>query len=126
MSSTAIAQVECPICKAAFSFEYHLLGSQHRCPGCTRWIVPLVPQGGFFPQSGIELQYGDFLQLLPEVEFQALVERWFGYSVARDGDSAVIHNAANERIELLWIHRRIQSDQAKAGEMYNLAMTLWR
>jgi len=117
-----IANSICPNCKQALKVEYVLLGAPAWCNGCLSWNVPKIPPGESFPSSGYHLSFDNFLQLLPEITAQALINKWFGFQV--EGSSII--NDRNEVIDPLWLHLRIQNDEEMRGSLYNTAMDLWR
>jgi hypothetical protein len=123
-------QVACPRCGKPGVVAYRRLGLVTDCAGCGRKTIPLVPLGTSFPDTGRELTFEDFCQLLAQdtraAGIRRLLGEWFGYRVRRQGGTCRIVDGARAPVDLQALHLRIQDDKTKQRELYNIAMALWR
>ncbi|HVG24695.1 MAG TPA: hypothetical protein VND45_11115 [Thermoanaerobaculia bacterium] len=124
------APTECPYCKAADQIDYIRLGAPMSCRNCLRDSIARVPEGTSYPITEWHMQYGDFLQLIGDDAYRTTIEpllvRWFGYALRGTKGETLIVNGANEAIDPLWLHLRIQDDAEKQYQLYQTAMSLWR
>jgi hypothetical protein len=120
----------CPSCSAETLTEYRLLGVPIICPGCSRDIIPQIPNGGSTPAHEWELTFHDFKQLIEDPVYRSeiapLISEWFGYELAGANSDTLILNRRGEAINALWLHLRIQSAEAQQFALYQKAMSLWR
>jgi hypothetical protein len=130
MPTPATIQVECPLCGRWGVAAYRLLGQSTACAGCGREIIPRVPDGTVYPDTGRELTFGDFRQLLAQdtrtAGIRRLLREWFGYRVRRRGGACKVVDDARATVDLLALHLRIQDDETRQRALYNSAMSLWR
>lgn len=121
---------KCQNCGAEFKTEYQRIGASVSCTYCLRDTVPQIPNGTLIPNTGLDLTFHDFRQLVEyesyRKEFLPLLNNWFRYHLEGDGPDTLIVNNNNEAIDPLWLHLTIQRDRGKQGELYNTAMSLWR
>ena len=122
--------VSCPRCASEFQVSYLELGSVETCSSCLHDVVPEVVLGSSIDPTGRELSFRDFLQLLrspaSRESVAPLLRSWFGYSISGESSRPIVFNERSEAIDLLWLHLKVQSNQAHQAELYNTAMNLWR
>ncbi len=126
-----LVDTKCPVCTTELPVPYVELGASRWCNHCLKAVVPAVPLGGSYPLSGSALSFSDFRQLIDESSSRApasgLLTKWFRYSLSGEGRNVTcILNDRGEAIDPLWLHLKIQADREMQGEIYNLAMSLWR
>jgi hypothetical protein len=123
-------QVECPKCGRRRVVAHRRLGLVMACDGCGRETIPQVPEGTRYPDTGYELTFHDFRQLVAQdtraAGIRRLLREWFGYRVLRRGGACRVMDGAQANVDLLALHLRIQDDATRQRELYNVAMDLWR
>jgi hypothetical protein len=129
-STDPLAVARCTHCGGSFEIEHIRLGTRVQCRACHQSIVADVPIGGTIPETVWHLSYHDFLRLIADTtsrpEIQPLLEQWFGYRIADQGQDVLILNGADEAIDPVWLHLKIQRDAEQQYRFYQTAMTLWR
>jgi hypothetical protein len=127
---SAIVRVECTECGYVSRIEYRRLGCVMSCSRCHRESRPNVPEGSVFPDTGWELTFDDFIQLIQGDSSRAtigpLLKQWFGYRVAGKGKASRVVDAKRALIDLLSLHLQIQRDKPRQRDLYQAAMSLWR
>ncbi len=126
------ADTVCQNCLKPLRTEYIRLGTAARCCHCGTLTVPRVPEGGHYPLSKNHVTFADFRGLARSAasagtddEVGRLIRDWFGYAIVADGEDLFACNSSGERIDLLWLHLRIQADEQMRPAFYNTAMTIW-
>lgn len=123
-------QARCPVCDGTVDVPYILLGAPTACPACGKIVAPELPVGTVYPKTKYEITFRDFLLLVRGRAYRStvdrLLDRWFGYHMRGEGDSAVVQTRNGEVIDLVGLHRQIQEDPAKQTEIYKAVMALWR
>ena len=127
---SVIIDVICPQCKASMELPYVLLGSSFSCCTCGKNVIPKVRQGAVLPNTGYELKFSDFLQLINYKPYRStmadLLRKWCGYRITVKGDLPQILSSDGDNIPLVALHQRIQADPEKQLALYRSAMALWR
>jgi hypothetical protein len=89
-----------------------------------------VPEGSVFPDTGWELTFDDFIQLIQGDSSRAtigpLLKQRFGYRVAGKGKASRVVDAKRALVDLLSLHLQIQRDKPLQRDLYQAAMSLWR
>ena len=127
---SAIVSVECTECGYVSRTEYRLLGCVMACSRCHREFLPRVPEGSVLPDTGWELTFGDFIQLVQSDSSRAtigpLLKQWFGYRIAGKGKASRVADTKKALVDLLSLHLEIQRDEPRQHDLYQAAMSLWR
>jgi hypothetical protein len=109
---------------------YILLGMAVVCHECGERTIPQALAGARPPDTGYEITFSDFHQLLSYPGYRPsiapLLLKWFGYELEPLGDTVRIRSRDGIEVDELTLHRRIQSDEPKQSALYRAAMTLWR
>jgi hypothetical protein len=118
------------MCHSGFDILFIQLGAPIPCTFCGQKIVPKMVAGTAYPNTGYQITFADFEQLLTDHRYRPsvaeLLSQWYGYEVAPDGESISVRSKEGAPIDLVWLHRRIQRDSAKQHTLYKAAMALWR
>lgn len=127
---SAKIEIHCPRCGAKTEMAYVLVGTRVPCPSCGEEFVVHIPVGSAAPRTHYEITFADFRQLLDSPQYRrpaaALLGEWYGYRVVREGASFVVKDRNGATVDLIDLHLRIQGDPSKQGELYQVAMALWR
>lgn len=125
-----LVKTTCPLCKASIETPYYLLGSSVSCRACGRLVIPAVREGVVYTDTGHEIRFSDFLQLLSHRAYRmaiaCLLSEWYGYSISIEEGLPVVRAQNGDSVDVLGLHHRIQNDPEKQIEMYRTAMGLWR
>ena len=120
----------CSQCGATLDTPYVLIGAAIECPSCGKRTIPEVQVGTRYPDTGCEITFASFQQLLSYAAYRPSIARllyqWFGYKVEASGDAARILSRGGEEVDQLLLHRSIQEDGPKQSTLYQAAMSLWR
>lgn len=121
-------RVICPRCHIGVDVPYILIGAAISCPSCGKDVVPEMAPGTAYPDTGYQITFADFKQLLKDHRFRrsiaTLLSQWYGYEIAADGESISLRSSEGDNIDLLWLHRRIQSESDKQHALYQTAMAI--
>lgn len=127
---TAIITANCTRCNLPFSTHYQRIGFGMRCPACFEVTAVESPIGVSLPDTGWELTYQEFRQLIEESSSRRAVSKllteWFGYRIENSGRETWLKNDRAEAIDPWWLHSLIQNDPQKRYRIYQTAMALWR
>lgn len=120
----------CQTCGSRIDIPYIMLGAAVTCLECGARTVPRAAPGSRPANTGYEITFADFNQLLSYPGYRSsiapLLREWFGYELETRGDSVSVRTRDGEDVDELTLHRRIQGDESKQGALYRAAMTLWR
>lgn len=120
----------CQSCGARMDTPYILLGAATVCQGCGERTIPQALAGARPPDTGYEITFSDFHQLLSYSGYRAsiapLLREWFGYELEPLADAVRIRAPDGKEVDELALHRRIQGDRSKQSALYRAAMSLWR
>ncbi len=118
------------MCHGGFDIPFIQLGAPIYCTSCGQKIVPKMTAGATYSNTGYQITFADFQQLLTNHRYRPsvaeLLSQWYGYEVAPDEESFSVRSKEGAPIDLEWLHRRIQVDSAKQHTLYQAAMALWR
>ena len=124
-----LVSTACPVCETRMEVPYILLGAEASCPCCGKSVVPVVPVGTTYPNTAYQITFSDFQQLIKSdyrFGIKKLLSEWYGYEIVASNDSVTVRSHDCEAVDLLELHRRIQSEYPKQRAIYNAAMALWR
>jgi len=123
-------KVMCTDCNGSFKMPYILLGTTVECPSCGKRSLPNVVPGILFPNTGYQLTFKDFRQLLTKPECKArmgsYLEDWYGYEIMLDSEPSCVVDERRKQVDLLELHLSIQKNPVKQQMVYRVAMALWR
>ncbi len=120
----------CPSCSTEIDTPYMMLGASVTCSACKSLVIPRVESGTLFPNTGFEITFRDFVQLLTYEAYRtqvlSVVKEWEPtVEHLTDIDAEIGAGTAQEKA-LIVIHRKIQGDSVKQNKLYQTAMSLWR
>ena len=127
-----LVEVNCPSCKVGMKIPYILIGALVKCDSCAAPVVPDVPVGTVYPETGYEITFKDFHQLLTDEAYikpvMELLRKWYDLKVEYDPKADAIRKVSRGQtpVNLLDLHKEIQGDDAKRKALYQTAMSLWR
>jgi len=120
----------CPECQQEVETTYVLLGADTICPECKRSVKLQDFVGLVYPNTGYELSFRQFQQLLEEPHCRDVVRGFLnqnlGVNLKYPNDGLAIGSGMSDAIDHLNLHLRIQDDAALQLSLYRLAMSLWR
>ena len=126
----SVVRARCPNCQGPIDISYVMLGAPMTCPTCGRSEIPEVLVGTTLPDTGWELSFADFRQLLGSHEggtiLDGLLRDWYGHSVTADGHHAAIQSSSGQPIDELDVHESVQREPDKQRALYQAAMALWQ
>lgn len=120
----------CQSCGSRIDIPYIMLGAAVTCRECGARTTPQAAPGSRPADTGYEITFADFRQLLSYPGYRSsvapLLREWFGYELEARGDSVSIRARDGGVVDELALHQDIQGDESKQGALYRAAMTLWR
>jgi DNA-directed RNA polymerase subunit RPC12/RpoP len=127
---TAIVPAICLNCAKELRIPYTLIGAPVACPSCGKTVIPKVPLGTIYPDTGYETSFKDFISFLRGAAYRKEAKRffdqWFGFRIRGDGDATNVGPRDGEGIDLLTLHQMIQDDPAKQLDFYRTLQASWR
>ena len=127
---SAVIHAFCPLCEANVEIPYILLGSLLRCPVCDEVIVPEIREGTIYPNTGYDIRFSDFQQLLSSQLCRSvtadLLRKWYNYKIIVKRNSLQVCSSDDCSVDLLELHKLIQADSEKQVDLYKIAMAMWR
>ncbi|NOY21995.1 MAG: hypothetical protein GXO70_00600 [Acidobacteria bacterium] len=125
-----LVPVKCPKCGEIFEIPYILIGAQQCCCSCGEKVVCDILVGTLYPETGFEMTFADFQQLLAGKDtrrlMSTLLRDWYSYEIEEQDDTVCVRSMAHENVDLLKVHLRIQADPEKRKRVYEMAMSNWR
>ena len=126
----ATVKVQCPVCQTLLDLPYRLVGAPMVCATCGHTEVPVVPVGTILPDTGHELTFRDFLQLLRESHGQRALRRrlgeLLGHTVVGEGEGLTIRSNTGQVIDPLTVHEQVQDDPVRQRALHGEAQAQWR
>ena len=126
----SILKLVCPECGDKVETSYVLLGAQTNCPRCQKAVRLIEYAGMVYPDTGYEISYSSFEQLLKVPNYRArlsdFLAQYLNLNVQEQYGVVAIRSEKGERIDLLALHLKIQGDPALQLSLYRLSMALWR
>jgi hypothetical protein len=123
-------EVRCTTCGAAMDVPYYRIGLSITCSKCGEVTVPRIPLGTTYPNTGYQITYSDFIQLLTYPAYRAgivpLIEEWFDCQVLESDDDPLLRTRAGQALPCAEVHEQIQTDPQKQFTLYQRAMSLWK
>ena len=130
MSKKDYVDTYCPHCDASLQTPYIMMGVPLGCTGCLETIIPSARLGSTYPDTGCELTYSDFIQLVKTESYREtigpMLHRWFGVTISNGAEGVLLLNSVGEALDALWLHKEVQSDADRQNTIYNAAMSFWR
>jgi len=107
-----------------------MLGAAVECPACRESVVPEVLVGTSYPNTGYEITFRNFCQLLTYPPYRPHVlpsiHEWFSYDAPLTPSGFSIVAADGSSVSPLTVHLSIQSAPQRQYALYQTAMSLWR
>ena len=122
----------CKSCDTAIKAPYEWWGMSVACPSCAS-VAPLQMREGQpvpMSSSGSGLTFRSFVGLLNtsgwREEAQPLIQQLLGCSIEKRGEAFVLKAPNGELIPYEVAHLQLQASSNSRGDLYELAMSLWR
>lgn len=127
---STILKAFCPVCQTTIDVPYVLVGATVPCPSCSNRVVPQVALGTSYPETGYQMTFSDFSQLLTNKDSASsvadLLFAWYGHTAVTTGEGTLVKSREGEIVDLVELHQQVQQDSAKQLAVYRAAMALWR